>query len=433
MRTIRIIAAAIAGTAAAAPLALTGASAATSSGASGAVAGTTVTAVTTITGRDVSGNNGNWALAGMNRTVSATLIGLHSGPECGTLSPCYQYTGLVIDNMRARATFQTDAGAFTPNQSTPGTTIRGTVNGTFTGGSQGGFTFYADSNALSTARVPVSVTGDAPAGTGRPTSPPSDGSLWITLLFPPGTHFAGSTANAGCTAGLGSATCDPLLPGWSWSYTDPVFCGHWTDAYNNGDGNLAADGNITGVSNCAVSVQNPGAQATQAGHPARLQIHASTTSTDQALSFAASGLPAGLSIAASGVISGTPAAVENTAIVTVTASDAAGSPPASVTFAWNVTAAPPPAASKLTAKDACGPDTGRRWKVSNVAGRRDRAFGYFTLLSSGRWHPGGSASVPARGSVTIITHRGTTLRLRWGNGLGRIVTAAFPVTTARAC
>jgi hypothetical protein len=35
--------------------------------------------------------------------------------------------------------------------------------------------------------------------------------------------------------------------------------------------------------------------------------------------------------------------------------------------------------------------------------------------------------------VTIITHRGTTLRLRWGNGLGRVVTAAFPVTTARAC
>ena len=35
--------------------------------------------------------------------------------------------------------------------------------------------------------------------------------------------------------------------------------------------------------------------------------------------------------------------------------------------------------------------------------------------------------------MTIITHRGTTLRLRWGNGLGKGVTAAFPVTTARAC
>jgi hypothetical protein len=431
MRKIRIIAAAVAGTAAAATLALTSASAATQSGA--VAVGTTVTGVTTITGRDVSGNNGIWAQLDMNRTVRATLIGLHSGPECGTLSPCYQYTGLVIDNFRSRATFQTVAGAFTPNQSTPGLKIHGTVNGTFTGGSQGGFTFYADSNALSTARVPVSLTGDAPTGTGRPTSPVPEGSRWITLLFPAGTHFAGSTANAGCTGGLGSATCDLLLPGWSWSYTDPVFCGHWTDAYDNGDGNLAADGNITGISSCAVSVKNPGAQATQAGHAASLQIQAATTSSDQTLSFAASGLPAGLSISASGVISGTPTAAENTAIVTVTVKDAVGSPTASVTFAWNVTAARPPVASKLTAKDVCGPNTGRHWKVSNVAGGRNRAFEYFTLLSSGRWYLDGSASVRAGGSVTIITHRGTTLRLRWRNGLGRVVTAAFPVTTARAC
>ena len=430
MRTIRIIAAAVAGTAAAATLALTSAGAATQSG---VAPGTTVVGVTTITGRDVSGNNGIWAVVDMNRTVRATFIGVHSGPECGTLSPCYQYTGLVIDNFRSSATFLSVAGAFTPNQSTPGLKIHGTVNGTFTGGSQPGFTFYADSNALSNARVPVSLTGDAPAGTGLPTSPVSEGSRWIMLLFPAGTHFAGSTANAGCTGGLGSATCDQLLPGWSWSYTDPVFCGHWTDAYNNGLGNLAADGNITGVSSCAVSVKNPGAQVTQVGHAASLQIQASTTSSDQALSFAASGLPAGLSISASGVISGTPTAVENTPIVTVTVKDAVGSPPASVTFAWNVTAAPPPVASKLTAKDVCGPNTGRHWRVSNIAGGRNRAFEYFTLLSSGRWHLDGSASVPAGGSVTIITHSGMTLRLRWGNGLGRVVTAAFPVTTAQAC
>ncbi len=346
MRKIRIIAAAVAGTAAAATLALTSASAATQSG---VAPGTTVIGVTTITGRDVSGNNGIWAVVDMNRTVRATLIGVHSGPECGTLSPCYQYTGLVIDNFRSGATFRTVAGAFTPNQSTPGLKIHGTVNGTLTGGSQPGFTFYADSNALSNARVPVSLTGDAPAGTGLPTSPVSEGSRWIMLLFPAGTHFAGSTANAGCTGGLGSATCDQLLPGWSWSYTDPVFCGHWTDAYNNGLGNLAADGNITGVSSCAVSVKNPGAQATQVGHAASLQIQGSTTSSDQTLSFAASGLPAGLSISASGVISGTPTAVENTPIVTVTVKDAVGSPPASVTFAWNVTAAPPPVARRLKA------------------------------------------------------------------------------------
>jgi hypothetical protein len=78
-------------------------------------------------------------------------------------------------------------------------------------------------------------------------------------------------------------------------------------------------------------------------------------------------------ISASGVISGTPTAVENTAIVTVTVKDPAGSPPASVTFAWNVTPAPRPVPSKLTAKDVCGRDTGRRWKVSNVSGGWNRA------------------------------------------------------------
>src|SRR5258708_14786522 len=108
MRTIRIIAAAVAGTAAAATLALTSASAATQSGAAPAVAaGTTVIGVTTITGRDVSGNNGNWAKDDMNRTVRATLIGLHGGPERATLSPCYPYTGLVIDNFRSKAPFHT--------------------------------------------------------------------------------------------------------------------------------------------------------------------------------------------------------------------------------------------------------------------------------------------------------------------------------------
>jgi hypothetical protein len=371
---------------------------------------TTVTASTAITGRDDSGNGGNWAKDAMTRVVSATLVGLHSGPECGGLNvsgpgTCYQYTGAVQD---MGGTFTTDVGAFTPNQSTPGTHIAGesALSGTFFGGSASGFTFYADSNALSAARVPNSVTGDGPVGT----------SEWISLLFPADTGFAGD-----------------LLPGWSWSYTEPVFCGHWVDAFNNGDGNLAADGNITGISQCKISATNPGGQATQVGTSVSLQIKASTTSSDKALGFAAS-LPPGLSInPTSGLITGKPTLVNCCGTASVTVSDGVGSPAQTVTFSWDVTATPPPVASKLVAKDICGAYSARHWRISNVAGGRARNFQVFTLLNSGRWFADGSGSVGAGASVTFVTHRGGELKLRYGTGLGKIVTALFKVTTSAAC
>lgn len=103
------------------------------------------------------------------------------------------------------------------------------------------------------------------------------------------------------------------------------------------------------VPNTAPSVTNPGAQSTEVGTSVNLPIVASDIDGDT-LSYAASGLPSGLSIASgTGVISGTPttAASYN---VSVTVSD--GSDSSNVSFSWEVTAfvdtTAPTAPGKLT-------------------------------------------------------------------------------------
>ncbi|MDH6580379.1 putative Ig domain-containing protein [Kitasatospora sp. MAP5-34] len=85
----------------------------------------------------------------------------------------------------------------------------------------------------------------------------------------------------------------------------------------------------------SVTVTNPGSQTGTVGTGASLQISASDSASGQALSYAASGLPTGLSISPStGLISGTPTAAGSfTASVTATdTTNASGS----TTFSWTV-------------------------------------------------------------------------------------------------
>jgi O-glycosyl hydrolase len=85
-----------------------------------------------------------------------------------------------------------------------------------------------------------------------------------------------------------------------------------------------------------VTVTNPGSQSSTVGKAASVQISASDSASGQTLTYAATGLPAGLAInSATGLISGTPTTA-GTSSVTVTATDGTGAS-GSATFTWTVT------------------------------------------------------------------------------------------------
>jgi endo-1,4-beta-xylanase len=103
-------------------------------------------------------------------------------------------------------------------------------------------------------------------------------------------------------------------------------------AFTSVQNTLAAAGNNGGNT---VTVTNPGTQTGTVGTAASLQIRATDSASGQTLSYAATGLPAGLSINAStGLISGTPTASGNNT-VTVTVTDRTGAS-GTASFAWNI-------------------------------------------------------------------------------------------------
>jgi beta-glucosidase len=83
-----------------------------------------------------------------------------------------------------------------------------------------------------------------------------------------------------------------------------------------------------------VTVTSPGPQEGLAGTAVSVHLSASDSNGGQTPTFAASGLPAGTSVSAAGVVTGTPTA-PGTFTVTVTAQDSTGAQ-ASTTFTWTV-------------------------------------------------------------------------------------------------
>ncbi|MEU6091558.1 M4 family metallopeptidase [Streptomyces sp. NPDC047085] len=104
-----------------------------------------------------------------------------------------------------------------------------------------------------------------------------------------------------------------------------------------GVGNAFAGINVGGHINPpanGVTVTNPGSQTSTVGTAVSLQIQASSTNAG-ALTYSASGLPAGLSINSStGLITGTPTAA-GTSSTTVTVTDSTGAT-GTATFSWTV-------------------------------------------------------------------------------------------------
>jgi serine protease len=111
----------------------------------------------------------------------------------------------------------------------------------------------------------------------------------------------------------------------------------WANDDNSGSGGCEFSHPIVTnpSSGNTITVTNPGNQSGTAGTATSLQIQATDSSSSATLSYAASGLPAGLSINSStGLISGTPTTAA-TYSVTVTVTDGTGAS-GSASFTWTI-------------------------------------------------------------------------------------------------
>jgi hypothetical protein len=94
----------------------------------------------------------------------------------------------------------------------------------------------------------------------------------------------------------------------------------------------------SGTGSNTVTVTSPGSQSGTVGTAASLQVAASDSASGQTLTYSATGLPAGLSIASgTGLISGTPTTAGDSS-VTVTATDTTGAT-GSASFTWDISSA----------------------------------------------------------------------------------------------
>jgi endo-1,4-beta-xylanase len=187
-------------------------------------------------------------------------------------------------------------------------------------------------------------------------SPPTAGTFMGTVTSDGGTYNIYEHQQVNQPSIQGTATFEQYLairtsPTSSGTITTQNFFNAWashgmnlgtlnyqilaTESFGGGSGNSNVTVSHGSSSNGnTVSVTNPGRQSGTVGTAASVQVHA-TDSGGQALTYSASGLPAGLSINSStGLISGTPTAA-GTPTVTVTATDSTGAS-GSATFSWTI-------------------------------------------------------------------------------------------------
>lgn len=184
-------------------------------GAAGVITRASVT--TTFHAHPDSGNHGDWADDDFTRVASVAYVSVDPTlTDCGAAATeCFDWAGTITDT----GSFYAITGAQSPQA---GVTETGSPSGPFQGTAN--VVFHASTDSASTSGVPTSITGAGPVST----------TDWVEQFFPAGTTF-----------GAG-----PDLNVWSWSYSNPGTCENWVDAFNNSDGSLPADGDITGVDQC---------------------------------------------------------------------------------------------------------------------------------------------------------------------------------------
>jgi beta-glucosidase len=170
-----------------------------------------------------------------------------------------------------------------------------------------------------------------------------------------------------------------------------------------------------------VTLTNPGPQASLVNQAASAVTLSGTDSTSgQTLTYSATGLPAGLSISAAGVISGTPTA-NGTSTVTVTAKDGNGAD-ASQSFVWSVS--PGTAASTVGATGAVTGYQGLCLDVRGANSADGTPVQVYTCNSTSaqQWTVESNGTLQALGKCLDVTGAGTAngtlVQLYTCNGTG---------------
>ena len=246
--------------------------------------------------------------------------------------------GIVLDNLVIGTSASTGAAVFTDTGLQPGTTHSYHVTAFDGAGNESAPSNSASGTTDLQANVaPVLTNPGAQSGTVGVAIAP------LQLVATDGNNDALTFDATGLPAGLsmsaaGLITGTPSAAGTS-SVTVTVDDGHGGTDSETFSWVIAAPANVAPV------LTNPGAQSGTVGVAiAPLQLVA-TDGNNDALTFDATGLPAGLSMSAAGLITGTPSAA-GTSSVTVTVDDGHGGTD-SETFSW-VIAAPANVAPVLT-------------------------------------------------------------------------------------
>ncbi|MFF0297246.1 RICIN domain-containing protein [Kitasatospora sp. NPDC004614] len=295
-----------------------------------------------------------WFLDGANRTSSA-IVGKSFRSYCAfgcSGGASGQYVNVSIDSTAPAAApvdltkayrIATSGGRVLAQASRTATSVAAPTGSaleswTFAANGDGSYRIANSSTGqllgVNSGAVAGRAWGAQPTVTAAPVGGPSVGQQWWVLRGTDANGAADGTVKlvnrySGLALGLSAATgrLAETVPARSWTDTSGSAVGAGRTASEQ-----ALTLTVAGSAPETVTVTNPGNQATKVNTAVSLQL-GGNDSAGKALSWTATGLPAGLTISPAGLITGTPTTT-GSATVTVTASS--GTANGSTTFTWAV-------------------------------------------------------------------------------------------------